>query len=205
MGAPALKTFSIKNDIIELSPQDNIDKFDPEADKKMKSLWSKDSELCTVQVFHTKSWGMLQGKVVGTSLVILDSFALPVRGTETRAGRPEDLVDWYHSHPGNGRWLSGIDVSTRLNDQKHTDPFVAVVVDPNRTMTAGKVDIGAFRMYLEDYTPENVASSEYQSIPLSQIEGFGIHANQYYPLEVQLIEIKSRDAVTGLALELILG
>ena len=28
--------------------------------------------------------GMLQGKVMGTTLVILDSFALPVQGTETR-------------------------------------------------------------------------------------------------------------------------
>lgn len=93
--------------------------------------------------------GMLQGKVVGTSLVILDSFALPVQGTETRvnagaeateymvayfqgsqsgAGRPENLVGWYHSHPGYGCWLSGIDVSTQMNNQKHTDPFVAVVV-----------------------------------------------------------------------------
>ena len=27
---------------------------------------------------------MMQGKVVGTSLVIVDSFALPVQGTETR-------------------------------------------------------------------------------------------------------------------------
>ncbi|KAH7873653.1 uncharacterized protein C8R40DRAFT_1112976, partial [Lentinula edodes] len=197
-------------------------KLDPEADKKMKSLWSKDSDphyfsSCKISaVALIKMVGRCSSviskklrKVVGTSLVILDSFALPVRGTETRvnagaetteymvayhqcsqsAGRPEDLVDWYHSHPGNGRWLSGIDVSTRLNDQKHTDPFVAVVVDPNRTMTAGKVDIGAFRMYLEDYTPENVASSEYQSIPLSQIEGFGIHANQYYPLETQLLDL----------------
>ncbi|KAJ4475839.1 hypothetical protein C8R41DRAFT_846813 [Lentinula lateritia] len=43
MGVTALKTFSIKNDIIELSPHDHIHKFDPEADKKMKSLWSKES------------------------------------------------------------------------------------------------------------------------------------------------------------------
>ena len=118
--------------------------------------------------------GMLQGKVVGTSLVILDSFALPVQGTETRvnagaeateymvayfqgsqsgvrrsllflycystsvvlqAGRPENLVGWYHSHPGYGCWLSGIDVSTQMNNQKHTDPFVAVVV---RSISHGK-------------------------------------------------------------------
>ncbi|KEH17813.1 JAB1/Mov34/MPN/PAD-1 ubiquitin protease [Medicago truncatula] len=28
------------------------------------------------------------------------------------AGRLENVVGWYHSHPGYGCWLSGIDVST---------------------------------------------------------------------------------------------
>ena len=27
-------------------------------------------------------------------------------------GRPEDVVGWYHSHPGFGCWLSGVDVRT---------------------------------------------------------------------------------------------
>jgi COP9 signalosome complex subunit 5 len=112
--------------------------------------------------------GLMQGKVVGTSLVVMDSFALPVQGTETRvnaaneaneymveyigksekvslilscstisrfltgdvrkAGRLEHAIGWCHSHPGYGCWLSGIDVSTQLNNQKFQDPFVAVVV-----------------------------------------------------------------------------
>lgn len=56
-------------------------------------------------------------------------------------------------------------------------------------MTAGKVDIGAFRTYPENYTPPNAGgSSEYQSIPLSKIEDFGVHANQYYPLEVEIFK-----------------
>jgi COP9 signalosome complex subunit 5 len=62
----------------------------------------------------------------------LDSFALPVEATETRVNasasadvymlahrdacekvnRPEVISGWYHSHPGYGCWLSGIDVST---------------------------------------------------------------------------------------------
>ncbi|KAJ3710361.1 Mov34-domain-containing protein [Lentinula guzmanii] len=226
MANTALKTFSIENDIVELSPQDDIYRFDEDADRKINREipWSKDPHYfksCRISavalikmVMHARSgvpyeiMGMLQGKVVGTSLVILDSFALPVQGTETRvnagaealeymvaytqgsqsAGRPENLVGWYHSHPGYGCWLSGIDVSTQMNNQKHTDPFVAVVVDPNRTMTAGKVDIGAFRTYPENYTPPNAASSEYQSIPLSKIEDFGVHANQYYSLEVEIFK-----------------
>lgn len=61
-----------------------------------------------------------------------------------------------------------------------------VQIDPNRTISAGKVDIGAFRTYPENYTPPNVSASEYQSIPLNKIEDFGVHANQYYQLEVQI-------------------
>lgn len=45
MANTALKTFSIENDIVELSPQDDIYKFDPEADRKInrESPWSKES------------------------------------------------------------------------------------------------------------------------------------------------------------------
>ncbi|THV07255.1 Mov34-domain-containing protein [Dendrothele bispora CBS 962.96] len=226
MADTALKTFSLANDIVEVSPDDNIYRFDTEADKKIndEQPWTKDPHYfksCKISavalikmVMHARSgvpyeiMGMMQGKVVGTTLVIFDSFALPVQGTETRvnagaeameymvsffggsqqAGRPENLIGWYHSHPGYGCWLSGIDVSTQLNNQKHQDPFVAVVVDPNRTMTAGKVDIGAFRTYPENYTPPNASSSEYQSIPLSKVEDFGVHANQYYQLEVEIFK-----------------
>jgi len=145
---------------------------------------------------------------VGNALIIIDSFALPVQGTETRVnaaneaneymvqyiegsnkvGRLENAVGWYHSHPGYGCWLSGIDVNTQMTNQKFQDPFVAVVIDPNRTISAGKVDIGAFRTYPESYTPPAAALSEYQSIPLSKIEDFGVHAGQYYPLEVEVFK-----------------
>jgi proteasome lid subunit RPN8/RPN11 len=33
-----------------------------------------------------------------------------------------------NSHPGYGCWLSGIDVNTQQNNQKHNDPYLAVVV-----------------------------------------------------------------------------
>ena len=35
------------------------------------------------------------------------------------AGRPENVVGWYHSHPGYGCWLSGIDVQTQLTNQRY--------------------------------------------------------------------------------------
>lgn len=31
----------------------------------------------------------------------------------------------------------------------YLDPFLAIVIDPNRTISAGKVEIGAFRAYPE--------------------------------------------------------
>lgn len=46
----------------------------------------------------------------------------------SQAGRLENAIGWYHSHPGYGCWLSGIDVNTQMNNQKFQDPFVAVVV-----------------------------------------------------------------------------
>ena len=61
-------------------------------------------------------------------------------------------------------------------------------IDPNRTISAGKVDIGAFRTYPENYTPPNASASEYQSIPLSKIEDFGVHANQYYQVDVEIFK-----------------
>lgn len=65
--------------------------------------------------------GMLLGKVDASTMIVMDSFALPVEGTETRVnaqeqayeymaaytedaklvGRKENVIGWYHSHPGN--------------------------------------------------------------------------------------------------------
>ena len=88
------------------------------------------------------------------------------------------MVGWYHSHPGYGCWLSGIDVNTQMQNQKYQEPFLAVVIDPTRTVSAGKVEIGAFRTYPEGYKPADEPPSEYQTIPLNKIEDFGVHCKQ---------------------------
>jgi COP9 signalosome complex subunit 5 len=95
-----------------------------------------------------------------------------------QAGRLENAVGWYHSHPGYGCWLSGIDVSTQMLNQQYQEPFLAVVIDPTRTVSAGKVEIGAFRTYPEGYKPPDEPVSEYQTIPLNKIEDFGVHCKQ---------------------------
>ena len=45
-------------------------------------------------------------------------------------GRPEMVVGWYHSHPGFGCWLSGVDINTQQSFEALSERAVAVVVDP---------------------------------------------------------------------------
>lgn len=161
-------------------------------------------------VMHARSggsievMGSIQGQVADRAFVVNDVFPLPVEGTETRVNagaegnefmvgynvespkvaRREGIIGWYHSHPGYGCWLSGIDVGTQASNQQFTDPFLAIVVDPVRTMSSGKVDIGSFRTYPEGFVAENEAASEYQTIPLEKIEDFGVHSKRYYQLNM---------------------
>lgn len=72
--------------------------------------------------------------------------------------------------------------------QKHQEPFIAIVVDPKRTMSAGKVDIGCFRTFPESYIAEQEKSGSSgqgnnSSVPVEKMEDFGIHAAKYYKLE----------------------
>ena len=43
-------------------------------------------------------------------------------------------MGWYHSHPSYGCWLSGIDVDTSERHQMMNDPFLAIVVDPIKSI-----------------------------------------------------------------------
>ena len=163
-------------------------------------------------VMHARSggsleiMGLMQGKIIGDAFVVSDAFRLPVEGTETRVnasheaneytvqyldscrenGQLDNAVGWYHSHPGYGCWLSGIDVDTQRTQQM-TDPFLAVVIDPDRTISSGKVEIGAFRTFPDNYKPPSGDNEDdYQTIPLSKIEDFGAHSSRYYSLEVSI-------------------
>lgn len=135
--------------------------------------------------------GMLQGYAKDDAFVVLDVFELPVEGTETRVnaqaeayeymveythtckavGRHENVIGWYHSHPGYGCWLSGIDVNTQSMNQRYGEPFLAIVIDPIRTSRAGKVEIGAFRTYPDGYTaPEEPSTSSNLRIQVTRVE-----------------------------------
>jgi 26S proteasome regulatory subunit N11 len=109
--------------------------------------------------------GLMLGDYVDDYTVkCIDVFAMPQSGTETsieaideafqakmhemlkQTGRNEIVVGWYHSHPGFGCFLSGVDVGTQRNFEQLNPRFVAVVVDPIQSVR-GKVVIDAFRTY----------------------------------------------------------
>jgi 26S proteasome regulatory subunit N11 len=48
------------------------------------------------------------------------------------------VVGWYHSHPGFGCWLSGVDINTQQSFEALNTRAVAVVVDPIQSVK-GKV------------------------------------------------------------------
>lgn len=231
----AQKQWEAENNIQE-ADADEIFKFDAEKYQAITETrpWKADphyfkkvkiSALALLKmVMHATSggkievMGLMQGKVDGDTFIVLDSFALPVEGTETRVnagtqaieymakyvdmsqavGRQENVVGWYHSHPGYGCWLSGIDVNTQLNNQKFQDPFIALVVDPVRTISSGKVEVGAFRTYPEGYKPPESGVEEYQSIPMNKIEDFGVHSAKYYKMDIQYFKSKTDNGLLNL-------
>nr|SVE86159.1 EOG090X078Z [Daphnia similis] len=220
----ALSNWLMANNVENISSVDEIYRYDRKQQQDMLAAkpWDKDphffkeiriSALALLKMVtharsggHLEVMGLLLGKVDANTMVVMDAFALPVEGTETRVNaqsqayeymtayiesakqarvnRLENAIGWYHSHPGYGCWLSGIDVSTQMLNQNFQEPFVAIVVDPVRTISAGKVCLGAFRTYPKGYKPPNEEPSEYQTIPLNKVEDFGVHCKQYYALEV---------------------
>lgn len=65
-------------------------------------------------------------------------------------GRPQSMVGWYHSHPGFGCWLSGMDVETARSYEQQLKRSVSVVIDPVQSVR-GKVVIDAFRCIPQQY------------------------------------------------------
>lgn len=108
--------------------------------------------------------GLMLGEFVDEYTVrVIDVFAMPQSGTGVsveavdpvfqakmldmlkQTGRPEMVVGWYHSHPGFGCWLSGVDINTQQSFENLSERAVAVVVDPIQSVK-GKVVIDAFRL-----------------------------------------------------------
>ena len=107
--------------------------------------------------------GLMLGSFVDEyTTKVVDVFAMPQSGTGVsveavdpvfqtkmlemlkQTDRQENVVGWYHSHPGFGCWLSGVDVMTHQAFEKLDPRNIAVVVDPIQSVK-GKVVIDAFR------------------------------------------------------------
>ena len=108
--------------------------------------------------------GLMLGQFVDDYTVkVVDVFAMPQSGTGVsveavdpvfqtkmldmlkQTGREEMVVGWYHSHPGFGCWLSGVDINTQQSFEQLNPRLVAVVIDPIQSVK-GKVVIDAFRL-----------------------------------------------------------
>lgn len=157
--------------------------------------------------------GYLQGFYSDHTFVITDSFALPVEGNEVSVSlseqaqmyvvsymgqvehlnRKDACVGFYHSHPGYTCFLSGIDVNTQTLNQAHQDPWIALVVDPVRTITTGKVEIKAFRTYPERYVPVDDVEYGDEAIPQKRIEELGVYMHRYYEVPMTVFR-SSADA-----------
>ena len=108
--------------------------------------------------------GLMLGQFVDEYTInCVDVFAMPQSGTGVsveavdpvfqtkmldmlkQTGRPEMVVGWYHSHPGFGCWLSGVDMNTQSSFEALNARAVALVVDPIQSVK-GKVVIDCFRL-----------------------------------------------------------
>ena len=73
------------------------------------------------------------------------------------------------------------------------EPYLAIVIDPHRTMSAGKVEIGCFRTYsaneikrIEDKMAKEgnqAGGGANKSVPIDKIAELGNHWYKYYQLE----------------------
>ena len=108
--------------------------------------------------------GLMLGKFIDQiHIQVHDVFAMPQTGTGVsveaidpvfqtkmldmyeQLGSFDVIVGWYHSHPGFGCWLSGVDINTQQNFEYLNKRSVAVVIDPVQSVS-GNVVIEAYRL-----------------------------------------------------------
>jgi COP9 signalosome complex subunit 5 len=148
-------------------------------------------------------------------IIISDAQPLPVEGFETRVvaddvnvinymialsesmelTRKERFCGWYHSHPfdlaPDGHcYLSSTDITTQLHWQRsedpHGNPWLAIVIDPLRSVAKAKPELKAFRVFPPEYnhvTDETPDGSVIKDDRL-RVEKWGVAWNRYYTLDI---------------------
>lgn len=151
------------------------------------------------------------------TLIVTDVFPLPIEGFETRVvaddgdvinhmielgeslenTRKEKFMGWYHSHPfdlgpTSHCYMSQTDISTQLQWQRaedpHGNPFLAIVVDPLRSLARGNPELKAFRAYPPEYTHPTLNQCPNGSVihdEQSRLEQWGSCWASYYELSVE--------------------
>ena len=149
------------------------------------------------------------------TLIVTDVYPLPIEGFETRVvadddsviqfmielsehleqSRDERFMGWYHSHPFDVEvhshcYMSSTDVSTQLQWQRAEDnqgnPWLAIVIDPLRSIAKGRPEFKAFRVYPPEYTaPTNeTPNGEIVTDDTARMELWGSCWNRYHTIEI---------------------
>lgn len=108
----ALKSWELENDMDTIPPSDDIFRYDAQQQQQILAAkpWERDphffkdiqiSSLALLKmVMHSRSGGTLEvmglllGKVVENTMVVMDAFALPVEGTETRVNAQSQAYEY---------------------------------------------------------------------------------------------------------------
>lgn len=141
---------------------------------------------------------MLGRRIDDYTTEIVDVYAMPQTGTGVTVeavdpvyqtqmnealemvGRKENVVGWYHSHPGFGCWLSHVDMATQGSFEQLNKNAIAVVIDPIQSVK-GKVVLDAFRLInptlsMTGIEPRQVTSNigfTTKPTPVSLLHGVG--------------------------------
>lgn len=162
------------------------------------------------------------------TIIISDAQPLPIEGFETSVvanddetlqymfalsdineiSRKERFCGWYHTHPfdvdvNSNCYLSSTDLSTQLmwqiNEDRVGNPWLAVVIDPLRSLAKNCPELMAFRAYPPEFTaPLNeTPDGTYETVDKVRIEKWGVCWSRYYRLNVSYYMSSLAQSVLG--------
>lgn len=153
--------------------------------------------------------GLMIGKADGQDVIVLDSCPLPVEGSETRVvaddaqvhmtelldsmelRRQDMFIGWYHSHPFDLETyshchLSATDVQTQTIWQNSSPTWLALVIDPLRSIMRQEPEFGVFRVYPPAHNPpaNQCPDGTFNTDQTSRTVRWGLTYNRYYSLTI---------------------